>query len=190
MKVVFLGPPGAGKGTQAKQISHHFNLLAISTGDIFRSVSEAKDDLGIKVKTLMARGELIHDTLVVDLILSKLNASVLHQGFILDGFPRTVPQAQSLQFFLEEQSTALDAVINIKVDHSILFKRIETRVSQSNGKTRVDDTAEILKSRIDVYNNETQPLVSFYKDLGILHDIDGMKTIEDVTRDIVAVLSK
>lgn len=190
MKLVFLGPPGAGKGTQALIISKHFNISSFSTGDIFRAVSQQNDPLALKIKSLMAQGELISDELVVDLVFSKLDSSVQQKGFILDGFPRTINQAEHLERFLAMNASHLDFVINIKVDQNILFDRIQSRVNQSSGNVRLDDNAEVLRSRIDVYNSETKPLIQFYEQRGLLVNIDGMQSVDCVTKDIISSLNK
>ena len=190
MKVVLLGPPGAGKGTQAAHICRHFNITSLSTGDIFRSVAQSDDTLGRKVQAIISRGELVPDALVNDVVLSKLTAETLASGFVLDGFPRTVAQASVLQHFLTENRTCLNFVIDIEVDHEILFGRIQSRVAQSGGNVRHDDNEQVLKNRITVYNELTKPLLSFYRDLGLLVSINGMKTVDEVTSDIVSVLSK
>jgi adenylate kinase len=190
MKIVLLGPPGAGKGTQAARISSQFGVISLSTGDIFRAVAASPDSLGIKISSLIARGELVPDALVNDVVLSKLTSDVLKSGFVLDGFPRTVSQAVVLAHFLSDNQTCLTAVIDIKVDQNILFDRIQNRVLQSGMNVRNDDTEQVLIKRLSIYNELTKPLLSYYKKQGVLRSVDGMASIDSVTDDIISALSE
>jgi adenylate kinase len=189
MKLVLLGPPGAGKGTQAAKISEQFGVRTISTGDIFRSVAQSNDHLSLKVREIIASGGLVPDALVNDVILSHLTDSVLNDGFVLDGFPRTVSQADVLEHFLGDKGTCLDKVINIEVDQSILFGRIQTRISQSGGNTRQDDNEQVLVNRLELYNTQTKPLLDYYTERNLLVSVDGMMPIESVTEYIISELS-
>src|SRR5262249_15483442 len=165
MRIVLLGPPGAGKGTQAKELVSKYGIVQLSTGDMLRAAVAAATGVGLKVKDIMARGDLCPDDLVVQIVADRIEQPDAHNGFILDGFPRTVPQAEALDRMLAGKDMRLDAVIELKVDPEILVRRIETRVEEMKRRgeaLRADDNPEILKQRLQAYGVQTAPLVSYY----------------------------
>jgi adenylate kinase len=192
MRVVLLGPPGAGKGTQAKELVAKYGIVQLSTGDMLRAAVAAGTPVGLKAKDIMARGELVPDEVVVAIVSDRIDQSDAKKGFILDGFPRTVPQAQALDRMLAEKGIRLDAVVELKVDPQILIKRIETRVAEmtARGETvRADDNPEALKKRLDAYHAQTAPLVAYYAGKKALRTVDGMAPIPSVTKAIGQVLA-
>jgi adenylate kinase len=192
MRVVLLGPPGAGKGTQAKELVAKYGIVQLSTGDMLRAAVAAGTPVGLKAKDIMARGELVPDEVVVAIVSDRIDQSDAKKGFILDGFPRTVPQAEALDRMLAEKGIRLDAVIELKVDPQILVKRIETRVAEmtARGETvRADDNPEALKKRLDAYHAQTAPLVAYYAGKKTLRTVDGMAPIPSVTKAIGLVLA-
>ena len=209
MKLVILGPPGAGKGTQAEYIVEKYNIPHISTGDIFRENIKNNTELGKKAKSYMDKGLLVPDDLVIALVEDRLNKEDAKEGFLLDGFPRTVAQAVSLESILDKNDDKLTKVINISVDPEILIERaVGRRVCKTCGMTyhvkfnppkeegicdkdgtkliqRDDDTEETVKTRISVYFDQTAPLIDYYRAQNLLIDIDGAKDIDKVFDDIV-----
>ena len=212
MKLVILGPPGAGKGTQAEYIVDKYNIPHISTGDIFRENIKNNTELGKKAKSYMDKGLLVPDELVIALVEDRLNKDDAKDGFLLDGFPRTVAQAVSLDSILDKNNERLTKVINISVDSEILIERaVGRRVCKTCGMTyhvkfnppkedgicdkdgtkliqRDDDTEETVKTRISVYFDQTAPLIDYYRAQNLLIDIDGAKDIDKVFEDIVTGL--
>jgi adenylate kinase len=191
MRLILLGPPGAGKGTQAQRLVEQFGIVQLSTGDMLRAAVKDGTPVGLKAKDVMARGELCPDELVVAIVADRIEEPDARDGFILDGFPRTVHQAEALDRMLAEKGIGLDAVIKLKVDEGALLKRIETRVAQTTARgepVRPDDTPEALKTRLDAYRNQTAPLIGYYADKGMLKTVDGMAPIEKVTAAIAAIL--
>ena len=212
MKLVILGPPGAGKGTQAEYIVDKYNIPHISTGDIFRENIKNNTELGKKAKSYMDKGLLVPDELVIALVEDRLNKDDAKDGFLLDGFPRTVAQAVSLDSILDRNNERLTKVINISVDPEILIERaVGRRVCKTCGMTyhvkynpqkedgicdkdgtkliqRDDDTEETVKTRISVYFDQTAPLIDYYRAQNLLIDIDGAKDIDKVFEDIVTGL--
>ncbi|GAK46409.1 adenylate kinase [Tepidicaulis marinus] len=188
MKLIFLGPPGAGKGTQAQRIQESHGLVQLSTGDMLRAAVAAGTEVGKKAEAIMARGDLVPDDVVVRIISERTEQADCKNGYILDGFPRNVAQAEALDGMLAARGEALDAVIELKVDDKILLSRIETRAAETAGGARADDNAEALKKRLGVYHEQTAPLIDYYGKKGILRSVDGMKSIDDVTAEIEAVL--
>ncbi|MBS6610249.1 MULTISPECIES: adenylate kinase [Peptoniphilus] len=212
MKLVILGPPGAGKGTQAEYIVDKYNIPHISTGDIFRENIKNNTELGKKAKSYMDKGLLVPDELVIALVEDRLNKDDAKDGFLLDGFPRTVAQAVSLDSILDKNNERLTKVINISVDPEILIERaVGRRVCKTCGMTyhvkfnppkedgicdkdgtkliqRDDDTEETVKTRISVYFDQTAPLIDYYRAQNLLIDIDGAKDIDKVFEDIVTGL--
>lgn len=184
MRVVLLGPPGAGKGTQAKTLVDRYGIVQLSTGDMLRAAVAAGTPIGLKARDIMAGGGLVPDDVVVGIVSDRIDQADAKRGFILDGFPRTVPQAEALDRMLAEKGLKLDAVIELKVDEDILIRRIETRVFEMRDKgmpVRPDDTPEVLKQRLAAYRAQTAPLISYYAGKGSLRSVDGMAPIGDVT---------
>ena len=192
MRIVLLGPPGAGKGTQAKELVSKYGIVQLSTGDMLRAAVAAGTPVGLRAKDIMARGELVPDEVVVGIVSDRIDQPDARNGFILDGFPRTVPQAEALDRMLAKKKFRLDAVIELKVDHDILVRRIENRVEQMKLRgepLRADDNPEILKQRLAAYEAQTAPLVSYYKGMGALRTVDGMASITDVTAAVGRALA-
>lgn len=188
MRLIFLGPPGAGKGTQAARIEERYGIRQLSTGEMLRAAVAAGTPVGQKAKDIMARGDLVPDDVVVQIISDRLDEPDCAKGFILDGFPRTVAQAEALDGLLKSKGIRLDAVVELEVDGSILIERIEKRARETAGGPRADDNAEALKKRLDVYHAQTAPLVAYYRDKGLLRSVDGMASMDEVTDQIVSVL--
>jgi adenylate kinase len=192
MRLILLGPPGAGKGTQAKTLVDKYGIVQLSTGDMLRAAVAAGTAIGQRAKAIMARGELVPDDVVVAIVADRIAEPDAHNGFILDGFPRTVPQAEALDRMLHQRGLDLDAVIELKVDEGILLKRIERRVAEMKAlgqPLRADDNAEALHKRLDAYRAQTAPLIAFYADKGSLRSVDGMADIADVAKAIEMMLS-
>jgi adenylate kinase len=186
-----LGPPGAGKGTQAQRLVQKYGLLHLSTGEILRAAVASGTPAGLNAKAAMERGELVPDEVVVAIVAERIAQPDAERGFVLDGFPRTVPQAQALDRILGERGVKLNAVIELKVDEGILVKRIETRVTQMTARgerLRSDDNAEVLKGRLAAYRELTAPLVDYYAASGLLRSVDGMAPIDAVTTAINRIL--
>ena len=214
MKIIMLGAPGAGKGTQAKKIAEKYSIPHISTGDIFRANIKNNTELGQKAKTYMDKGELVPDELVVDLIMDRLKESDCANGYVLDGFPRTIPQAEVLDKALTELGDKIDYAINVDVPDENIIKRMSGRracvtcgatyhivhippkkegVCDTCGSElilRDDDKPETVKNRRDVYHKQTQPLIDFYTEKGVLRSVDGTVDMKDVFAAIVAILEK
>jgi adenylate kinase len=183
MRIVLLGPPGAGKGTQAKELVSKYGIVQLSTGDMLRAAVAAGTPVGLKAKDIMARGDLCPDEVVVSIVADRIDLPDARNGFILDGFPRTVPQAEALDRMLAKKKLRLDAVVELKVDPDILVRRIESRIEQMKLRgepLRADDNPEVLKQRLAAYGAQTAPLVNYYKGQGTLRTVDGMASISDV----------
>ncbi|MGN6569781.1 MAG: adenylate kinase [Pseudolabrys sp.] len=191
MRLILLGPPGAGKGTQAQRLVGKHGIVQLSTGDMLRAAVAAGTPVGLKAKAIMDRGDLVPDEVVVAIIADRIGQADARRGFVLDGFPRTVAQAEALDRLLKERGLALDGVIELKVDEGILIRRIETRVAEMTArgeKVRADDNAEALKKRLDAYRVQTSPLSAYYAGTGQLKAVDGMAPIDEVTVAIDALL--
>jgi adenylate kinase len=192
MRLILLGPPGAGKGTQASNLVEKFGIVQLSTGDMLRAATAAGTPVGLHAKEIMARGELVPDDIVVEIVADRISQPDAHNGFILDGFPRTVPQSEALDRMLHQKKLDLDAVIELKVDEGILLKRIQKRAAEMAARgeaLRADDNAEALHKRLEAYRRQTAPLIAFYADKGILRTVDGMAGIEDVAKAVEQVLA-
>ena len=193
MKLILLGPPGAGKGTQSQILAETLGLPQLSTGDMLRAAGNAGPPVGLKAKEIMAAGGLVSDEIVVGIIADRISEPDCARGFILDGFPRTLPQAAALDALLTSKSLKLDRVVELKVDDTILVSRIETRAKETlaaGGTVRADDNADALKTRLMAYYRETSPLTGYYFAHGLLKTVDGMAPIADVTRQIDGVLGE
>jgi adenylate kinase len=191
MRLILLGPPGAGKGTQALRLVEKHGIVQLSTGDMLRAAVKAGTPVGLKTKDIMARGELVPDDVVVAIVADRIGERDAHRGFILDGFPRTVAQAEALDRMLKEKGLELDAVIELKVDEAILLQRIEKRVAEMAARgepLRADDNAEALKKRLDAYRSQTAPLIGYYAGKSMLRTIDGMAPIDEVSAALAALL--
>jgi adenylate kinase len=191
MRVILLGPPGAGKGTQSQRLVDKHRIVQLSTGDMLRAAIKAETPVGKKAKDIMARGELVPDDIVVGIISDRLEAADTKRGFVLDGFPRTVKQAEALDGLLAGKGLKLDGVVELRVDEGILLKRIEKRLADMKARgeaIRADDNPESFKTRLGAYRRQTAPLIDYYRSRGALKSVDGMAGIDDVTRSIDAVL--
>ena len=189
MNVILFGAPGAGKGTQAEFLIEKFNLTQISTGDMLREAVKRKTGLGKKVETIMANGDLVPDEIIFSLISDRLNDKDIKNGFIFDGFPRNLNQAQKLNEIINDKNMHLDFVFHIDVEEAILTSRIENRAKQEK-VTRKDDTSSVLIERLKVYNRETKPVLEYYSNQNILNVIDGMGTIEEVSSNIYMIIKR
>jgi adenylate kinase len=193
MRLILLGPPGAGKGTQAQRLVAKHAIVQLSTGDMLRAAVKAGTPVGTKVKDIMDRGDLCPDELVVAIVADRILEPDARNGFILDGFPRTVAQAEALEAMLAEKHMELDGVVELKVDHDILIRRIESRIAETLARgeaLRKDDDPEILKTRLEAYRRQTAPLIDFYQARGMLRAVDGMASIDDVAAAIDAILDQ
>jgi adenylate kinase len=191
MRLILLGPPGAGKGTQAQRLIAKHGIVQLSTGDMLRAAVAAGTPVGLRAKSIIERGELVPDDVVVAIIADRIGQPDARRGFVLDGFPRTVPQAEALDRLLAERGLELDAVMELKVDEGILLQRIEKRVAEMTArgeKVRADDNPEVLKGRLLAYRAQTAPLVDHYASKGMLKTVNGMASIDAVTAAIAAHL--
>jgi adenylate kinase len=192
MNLILLGPPGAGKGTQSQLISEKSGIPQLSTGDMLRAAVKAGTPVGLKAKAIMAAGGLVPDDVVIGIISDRISEKDCARGFILDGFPRTLPQASALDRLMTSKGLKLDSVIELKVDDAALASRIETRARETiaaGGPVRADDNAEALKTRLMAYYRETAPLTGYYYAHGLLRTVDGMAPISAVTGQIEEILA-
>jgi adenylate kinase len=192
MRIILLGPPGSGKGTQAQRLVQRYGIVQLSTGEMLRAAVAAGTPVGLRARDIMARGGLVPDDVVVGVIADRIEQSDARNGFILDGFPRTVPQAEALDDLLKHKHLRLDAVIELRVNESALLQRVETRVAEMRARgedVRVDDTPEVLTRRLAAYRSLTEPLIHYYSERRKLLTVDGMMTIEQVTREIARILA-
>ena len=192
MRLILLGPPGSGKGTQAQRLIHRYGIVQLSTGEMLRTAVAAQTPIGLKAKDIMAGGGLVPDEIVVGIISDRLDLPDAARGFILDGFPRTVPQAEALDALLKKKHLKLDAVVELRVNESALLARVETRAAEMRARgeeVRVDDTPEVLIKRLASYRTLTEPLIHYYSERRKLLTVDGMMTIEHVTHEIGRILT-
>jgi adenylate kinase len=190
MNCILLGPPGAGKGTQAKVLVDNHGLVQLSTGDMLRAAVASGSDLGAQAKAVMDAGKLMPDDIMVEIISARIAEPDCANGFILDGFPRTTAQADALDKMLETKGLPLDHVIEISVDDAVLIDRINTRVAETpEAERRDDDNAETLKHRLDVYHEQTAPILPYYESRGMLKKVDGMQSIDEVSKQIEAIIT-
>ena len=193
MRLILLGPPGAGKGTQAQHLVAKYGLVQLSTGDMLRAAVKAGTPIGRQVQEIMARGALCPDDVVVSIVEDRIQQPDARKGFILDGFPRTVPQAEALDRMLAQHGMALDGVIELKVDEEALVRRIESRVAEMRArgeKLRDDDRPDVLHRRLAAYREQTAPLIDYYRRHGMLRSVDGMAPIPEVAAQIEKVLAE
>jgi len=192
MRLILLGPPGAGKGTQAQRLVAKHGIVQLSTGEMLRAAAAAGTPVGLQAKEIMAGGGLVPDEIVIGIISDRLDQPDMKNGFILDGFPRTVPQAAALDELLKRKHIKLDAVVELRVNESALLQRVETRVAEMRARgeeVRIDDTPEVLAKRLAQYRSLTEPLIHYYSERRKLLTVDGMMTIEQVTREINRILA-
>ena len=183
MRLILLGPPGVGKGTQAKILVEQLAIPQLSTGDILRSAIAAKTPMGLAAKEVMDRGDLVSDNIVNGIVSERIDQADCKTGFILDGFPRTIPQADALGAMLTQKGLKLDAVVEITADAETLIARVANRAKETGG-ARADDSAEVARKRLEVYREVTVPLVNYYKGNGLLRTVDGMAPVDEVTAAI------
>jgi len=193
MNLILLGPPGAGKGTQAARIVAKHGVVQLSTGDMLRAAVAAGSEVGRKAKAVMEAGGLVSDEIVIGIISDRIDQPDCAKGFILDGFPRTLAQAEALDGLLATKKLKLDAVIELTVDESILVSRMENRVRETlaaGGQVRKDDTPETFRKRLGEYKAQTAVVAPFYARTGRLQQVDGMAAVDDVTRAIETILAE
>ena len=189
MRLILLGPPGVGKGTQAKVLVTELGIPQLSTGDILRSAIAAKTPMGLAAKEVMDRGDLVSDEIVNGIVSERIDQPDCARGFILDGFPRTIPQADALGAMLTQKGLKLDAVVEITADPEVLVSRVANRAKET-GVVRADDNAEVIRNRLKVYLELTAPLVEYYRRKGLLKSVDGMASVEAVTAAIRGAIGK
>jgi len=185
MNIILFGPPGAGKGTQAARISDNFGVVHVSTGDILRAAVKDNTELGILAKSYMEKGELVPDNVIIGIIGERINKPDAQGNFMLDGFPRTLTQAQALDSMLEKQGQKVDTVISLEVDNEEVVKRI---LSRGEFENRDDDNEEIIRNRLNVYDERTRPLKDYYSEDGLLKTVDGIGSIDDVFSRIEEII--
>jgi adenylate kinase len=192
MRLILLGPPGAGKGTQAQRLVSKHGIVQLSTGDMLRAAVKAGTPVGLKAKDIMDRGELVPDEVVVAIVADRIDEPDAKNGFILDGFPRTVAQADALDRMLADKNLKLDGVVELRIDEAALLARIENRIRETLARgepLRADDNAEVLKTRLHAYRTQTAPLIAHYRGKGMLKAVDGMAAIDTVTAAIDKMLA-
>jgi adenylate kinase len=192
MRLILLGPPGAGKGTQALRLVAKYGIIQLSTGDMLRAAVKAGTPIGLQAKEIMASGKLCPDEVVVGIISQRIEEPDARNGFILDGFPRTVPQAVALDRMLKKLDLSLDGVVELRVDEPALLRRIETRIAEMKARgeaLRDDDNPELLHKRLEAYREQTAPLIDYYRQQGVLRSVNGMAPIAEVATAIDQALS-
>ncbi|MFK8251044.1 adenylate kinase [Ancylobacter terrae] len=191
MRLILLGPPGAGKGTQAQRLVARHGIVQLSTGDMLRAAVAACTPIGLKAKSVMDAGQLVSDDIVIGIVADRIDEPDARKGFILDGFPRTVAQAEALDSMLAEKGLKLDAVIELKVDQAKLVDRIVQRARETAARgepVRKDDDPEVFKTRLEAFNRDTAVVAPYYQSRGLLVSIDGMQPIDEVTKAIGDIL--
>ncbi len=191
MRLILLGPPGAGKGTQAARLTEKFKIPQLSTGDMLRAAVKAGTPVGLQAKAVMDAGGLVSDEIVCGIISDRIEEADASNGFILDGFPRTVAQAKALDELLAKKAMDLDAIVELKVDENALLARIEKRAAETlaaGGAVRADDNPEAFKVRLTAYRDQTAPVSAYYASRGVLKTVDGMAPIDQVTVALDAIL--
>jgi adenylate kinase len=173
MRMVFIGPPGAGKGTQAQRLVETFRMAHLSTGDMLRAARDAKTEVGQKAETFMSAGALVPDDIIVAIIAQRLRQPDCSRGYLLDGFPRTIAQAEALDQMLSEQGTPLHVVLELQVPEDELFRRLA-------GRGRADDSPEVIRQRLVAYRRQTEPLLEYYARRGLLQRIDGLGSVDEI----------
>ena len=192
MRLVLLGPPGAGKGTQATRIAGRFAIPQLSTGDMLREAVASGSVLGARVKDIMERGDLVPDDVVISVVADRMDHSDAANGFVLDGFPRTVAQAEALDRELATRRIKLDAVLELEVDEGVLLVRVQGRAdaaAKQGQPVRCDDNPDVFKTRLKAYRAQTAPVTEYFRSQGLLNVVDGLQSIDVVTEELVAVLS-
>lgn len=187
MRLILLGPPGAGKGTQAKRLEELYGLKQLSTGDMLRAEIRSGSDFGKEIDGVLAAGNLVSDDIMIKMIANRITQPDCEKGFILDGFPRTVAQAEALDDMLHHMKLDLNAVVEIQVDEQALYERIQKRASEDDN-ARADDTVDVMKNRLEVYKDLTAPIIPYYRDKGLLKPVDGMQPIDVVANNLDNIL--
>ncbi len=183
MRIIFIGPPGAGKGTQAERLVRSYQIAHLSTGDMLRAAREARSPLGVQAEQYMSAGQLVPDELIIALIRDRLRAADCRRGYLLDGFPRTIAQAEALSAMLAAEGTPLDAVLELQVPEEVLFERLA-------GRGRSDDKPEVIRQRLVAYREQTAPLLEYYRAQGLLKSIDGVGTVDEIFARARAALNQ
>ncbi len=181
MRLIFIGPPGAGKGTQAERVVQTYQLAHLSTGDMLRAARDAQTEVGKKAEQYMSKGELVPDDIIVEIVRQRLQEPDCQKGYLLDGFPRTIAQAEALDAMLESEGTPLDAVLELRVPEEELKKRLA-------GRGRADDQPEVIAQRLVAYRQQTAPLLEYYEDKGLLRPIDGVGSVDEIFQRIRELL--
>jgi adenylate kinase len=192
MRLILLGPPGAGKGTQAQRLVAKYGIVQLSTGEALRAAVQAGTAIGQQAQEIIAGGNLVPDDMVVGIVEQRIAQPDARKGFVLDGFPRTLPQAVALDRMLQAKGLALDAVVELRVDEAALLERIESRIAEMQARgepLREDDSPKVLHNRLKTYREQTAPLIDYYRQRGVLRTVNGMASVEDVAAEIDKALA-